>query len=577
MICALKKIFFPTIFTHSPQFLQIPFIIAQVGYQLPKTKQEIRYTTAAGTVIQLMGTDGQYDLPSFPIVLAYNRINHYTPTVFLSKTSLADWRLAQMYRHLVCAGDFYSESQEGIHDKQLEKELHVLGQQMDKIKDAISERAKRGMFAATSVPISLTGPPPKRSDKLARFQKDPKSSKDIHPILKLPEPQFSLLPNCQMDTVCVPDIYEDNPSLPRTSDSAPAGSSVGSASSSGVVQEIAQSAKPRRAKQSASQKISATSEKAGISETPDNTKDSSYVAGHEEEEVEEDQPTSTSSSQQQSLLKGIPMGHKKRKVAGDKDPKIYRLVCAVCNDRFQRSNDKKDHIMVVHHGKFYDCLTCMKHFKSDKAFKAHIKTKHEGKGKVKCNQEGCPWVSNDPGQLHDHLLKIHEIGEPIVCKMENSDGKVCGKVFVNTRSFQSHRDIHQERKYECEMCNRLFTTEEHRHGHIKKYHNIQEEDKFQCDICGKVLDLEIQLVNHKKVHKLLHHRMIQASKKEKEKQASASEKEIGESSKTVDSAPVPSEQTPQEDVQISHPSTGYDLETAMDTLEGEQEQGDKDQ
>ena len=92
-----------------------------MGYQLPKTKQEIRYTTAAGTVIQLMGTDGQYDLPSFPIVLAYNRINHYTPTVYLSKTSLADWRLAQMYRHLVCAGDFYSENQEGIHDEQLEK------------------------------------------------------------------------------------------------------------------------------------------------------------------------------------------------------------------------------------------------------------------------------------------------------------------------------------------------------------------------------------------------------------------------------------------------------------------------
>ena len=68
-----------------------------------------------------MGTDGQYDLPSFPIVLVYNRINHYTPTVYLSKISLADWRLAQMYRHLVCAGDFYSESQEDIHDKNLKK------------------------------------------------------------------------------------------------------------------------------------------------------------------------------------------------------------------------------------------------------------------------------------------------------------------------------------------------------------------------------------------------------------------------------------------------------------------------
>ena len=206
----------------------------------------------------------------------------------------------------------YSESQVGIIDKQLEKELHVLGQQMDKIKDAISERAKRGMFAATSVPISLTGPAPKRSEKLARFKKDPKSSKDIHPVQKLPEPQFSLLPNCQMDTVCVPGIYEeDTPSLPGTSDPASAGSGVVSASSSRFVQEVAQPGKEGRAKQSASQKISATSEKAGISETPDNTKDSSYVPGDDEEEVEEDQPTSTSSSQQESLLKGIPVEHKK--------------------------------------------------------------------------------------------------------------------------------------------------------------------------------------------------------------------------------------------------------------------------
>ena len=50
-----------------------------MGYELPKTNQEIRMTTAAGTVIQLMGSDEQFDLPVFPIVLAYNRINHYAP------------------------------------------------------------------------------------------------------------------------------------------------------------------------------------------------------------------------------------------------------------------------------------------------------------------------------------------------------------------------------------------------------------------------------------------------------------------------------------------------------------------
>ena len=47
-------------------------------------------TTAAGTVIQLMGSDEQYDLPVFPVVLLYNRINHYAPTHYLSDTSLSD-------------------------------------------------------------------------------------------------------------------------------------------------------------------------------------------------------------------------------------------------------------------------------------------------------------------------------------------------------------------------------------------------------------------------------------------------------------------------------------------------------
>ena len=120
LIFALLLIFFEQKFF---LYLQIPIIIAQVGYELPKTNQEVRMTTAAGTVIQLMGSDEQFDLPVFPIVLAYNRINHYCPTQYLCDTSLSDWRLAQMYRHLVCANDFYIESQVGINDPVLEKSL----------------------------------------------------------------------------------------------------------------------------------------------------------------------------------------------------------------------------------------------------------------------------------------------------------------------------------------------------------------------------------------------------------------------------------------------------------------------
>ena len=169
-------------------------------------------TTAAGTVIQLMGSDEQYDLPVFPVVLAYNRINHYAPTHYLSDTSLSDWRLAQMYRHLVCANDFYVESLEGMNDALLDNLVDELNVQMEKVKLCIEERAKRGLFAASSVPISMTGPNPKRKDPTARFAKVPDKSSDNSPFIKLPQPEYTMLPNCEVDTVCIPDLYDEDPS-----------------------------------------------------------------------------------------------------------------------------------------------------------------------------------------------------------------------------------------------------------------------------------------------------------------------------------------------------------------------------
>ena len=58
---------------------QLPMVVAQVTATKLKTHQELRYTTAAGAVIQLMGSDEQFSLVEFPIVLAYNRIHHYLP------------------------------------------------------------------------------------------------------------------------------------------------------------------------------------------------------------------------------------------------------------------------------------------------------------------------------------------------------------------------------------------------------------------------------------------------------------------------------------------------------------------
>ena len=226
------RLLFPLIKRKIFLSLQIPIIIAQVGYELPKTNQEIRMTTAAGTVIQLMGSDEQFDLPVFPIVLAYNRINHYAPTQYLCDTSLSDWRLAQMFRHLVCANDFYVESQVGLNDPVLEKLLEDLNTQMEKVKLNINERARRGLFAASSVPISMTGPNPKQSDPLARFAKVPQKAGENFQFMKLPQPQFDLLPNCNIDETCVPDIYEEESFLIGVASSSASASGGGGTSTS---------------------------------------------------------------------------------------------------------------------------------------------------------------------------------------------------------------------------------------------------------------------------------------------------------------------------------------------------------
>ena len=157
----------------------------------------------------------------------------------------------------------------------------------------------------------------------------------------------------------------------------------------------------------------------------------------------------------------------------------------------------------------------MKQYTSKKALQLHFKLKHDNLGRVKCTEEDCDWTHQDPGTLHNHLLTKHEIGEPIVCKLKNSDGKECNKVFINTRSFQDHKIVHLERNFECNICNRKFPTEESRRKHVGKYHPSPDSSfQFQCSMCGKIFSLKSQLDNHMTLHKLHHHRQLKKQEEE---------------------------------------------------------------
>ena len=497
--------------------------IAQVGSEIPKTTGMIRMTTQGGTVHQLMGSDDQHDLPVFPIVVAYNRINHFAPTHYLSDTSLADWRLAQMMRHLECAKDYFEEAQDHINNPPLSFMMLKLSKQMEGVRLSIQERAKRGLFAATNPPVNMHELKPKCSDKLARYNPNPQKPV-IHQ--KLPQPEFSLLPSCTVDHLTVPDIFDEEPDEPvdimqpvtsasrSASKQAPLKKSVRKPTS--TTSSTASSSQPPEPKRKRGAAISARKKASRIEVdeddldadedfNPEDEEEAEVEEQMEEEKGEQSEPTTI----QESIVKGIPMERQKRKRKED-DPS-YKYICELCAKAFQKTNDLKDHNYVDHFGKTYDCEDCVKHYKSEKALKTHIKTVHDGIGRVKCSEEGCNWRSKDPGTYHNHLLTVHDIGEPIKCNMINSDGQKCGKVFINTRSFTEHKDVHRLKNVECSLCNRMFSSEEKRVIHVRKYHITgTQANTYKCDECGQTLDTPEQLGNHTMLHKLKKHKELKA-------------------------------------------------------------------
>ena len=113
------------------------------------------------------------------------------------------------------------------------------------------------------------------------------------------------------------------------------------------------------------------------------------------------------------------------------------------------------------------------------------------------------------------------------------DGRACKKVFKNTRSFKTHAAFHLEKKkFKCHLCDRHFSTESNRKVHIARYHKDQDDEtRYQCEHCGKTFDMESQLNNHRNLHRLQHHRMLQAQKKEEAaKKAKTEAVEEGETS-----------------------------------------------
>ena len=478
------------------------------------------------------------------------------------------------------------------YEPELVQALDAIFVGVTEVQRQVRDRAKLGSTAATSVPITLTGKKPKRSDILGRWSGLPKRDARLIP---LPQPFFDnpaedpslpdyifqrRAPTSTVTTEASSIEGQPGPTAPVTITAGQAIPTVTVATTAGQPAETATgtttpaviltSGSTSSHSTPASERIrpppptpaggvQISSSQSGRKkrkatkppiieegEVDDPERDPDFVILDEDLEEAEVQPSSSISilSQQESVEKGIPQLPKKRAVVPESKKK-YR--CQVCNQGFQRTTELKDHNYTQHLGGSYSCAECLKCYVNEKGLKYHIRSIHKGEGKCKCTEEGCNWEDKDSGKLHQYLLTVHEIGDPLVCQVILEDGSTCKKVFKNTRSFKTHADFHLEKKFKCHLCDRHFSTETNRKVHIGRYHKSQDDEiQYQCEFCGKTFDMESQLNNHRNLHRLQHHRMLQAQKKEEA--ARKAKEEAGEqgepsSSQGGASSSQPSSQT----------------------------------
>ena len=547
-----------------------------------------------------MGSDEQFSLPEFPVV--YNRIHHYLPTAHLSDDSLAKWRLAQIYKHSTAAHEYFLESMPHLgNEPDLVQAMDQIFVGVTEVQGLIKDRAKLGTTAATSVPISLTGKKPKRDDLMGR--RKPLPAKDAR-LMPMAQPVFQNL----ADNPALPDyIFQGQPetstvttdegatlhtvtittsvqaqhtSTPVTATTAAPGAvtipttsvstmPLGVLTSTSVASSHTTPANkgvglPGLTSPSQIPSSQPTRQKRKATKPPiveeeaidDEDRDPDYQLPLEIDDDNGEPSTSggaTSSvvtsglSQEESITKGIPQLPKKRNIVPESKKK-HR--CQVCGQGFQKTNELKDHNYTKHLGGSFSCADCCKEYANEKGLKYHLKTIHKGEGRCKCPEEGCTWQDKDSGKLHNHLLTAHKIGDPLVCQVTLEDGSTCKKVFRNTRSFKTHAAFHMEKKYKCNQCDRHFSTETNRTTHVHRYHKAtDQETQYQCEFCGKTFDMESQLTNHRNLHRLKHHKMLQAKKKEEEAVAAEKEStnqgvEEGESSTQPSHSQASAEQEP---------------------------------
>ena len=139
------------------------------------------------------------------------------------------------------------------------------------------------------------------------------------------------------------------------------------------------------------------------------------------------------------------------------------FTCVDCSYVSTKKMNLREHIQRMHKDKVWSCEFCSKIFSIQKDLVRHEKS---------------------------HL------GPELCCDF-------CGKMYKSRRTFINHKKSHEENyikpEYECNVCNKSFSTKYVRNYHVKSEH-LGMKKLFLCPTCGKSFTQKNSYIQHANVH-----------------------------------------------------------------------------